>query len=77
MIKNIIENNKVVRPNSSVLEVLHRDFANCFNNEGKFDIAKFQSLISDEVDLVKENQGFDFLGKSYVLQKNSFNFKWM
>ena len=66
MIKNITENNKEVRPNSSVLEVLHRDFGNCFNNEGKFDIAKFQSLISDKVDLVKENQGFDFLGKSYA-----------
>lgn len=66
MIKNITENNKEVRPNSSALEVLHKDFANCFNNEGKFDIAKFQSLISDKVDLVKENQGFDFLGKSYA-----------
>jgi len=66
MIKNIIENNKEVRPNSGVMELLHRDFADCFNSEGKFDMAKFESLISDEVDLVKENQGFDFLGKSYA-----------
>ena len=66
MIKNITENNKEVKPNSGVLGLLHKDFADCFNNEGKFDIAKFQSLISDKVDLVKENQGFDFLGKSYA-----------
>jgi len=55
-----------VRPNSGVMELLHRDFADCFNSEGKFDMAKFESLISDKVDLVKENQGFDFLGKSYA-----------
>lgn len=66
MIKNIIEKNKEVRPNSQVLNLLHKDFSNCFDNEGKFDIAKFLSLISDKVDLVKENQGFDFLGKSYA-----------
>lgn len=66
MIKNITENNKEVRPNSEVMELLHRDFSDCFNREGKFDMAKFESLISDKVDLVKENQGFDFLGKSYA-----------
>lgn len=66
MIKNIIENNKDVRPNSEVMERLHRDFSDSFNREGKFDMAKFQALISDKVDLVKENQGFDFLGKSYA-----------
>lgn len=66
MIKNIIEKNKGVKSNDDVLNILHRDFANCFTNEGKFDIVKFQSLISDKVDLVKENQGFDFLGKSYA-----------
>lgn len=66
MIKNIIENNKDVRPNSEVMERLHRDFSDCFNREGEFDMAKFESLISDKVDLVKENQGFDFLGKSYA-----------
>lgn len=66
MIKDITENNKNVRPNSGVMELLHRDFADCFNSEGKFDMAKFESLISDKVDLVKENQGFDFLGKSYA-----------
>lgn len=66
MIKNIIENNKEVRPNSEVMERLHRDFSDCFSREGKFDMAKFQALISDKVDLVKENQGFDFLGKSYA-----------
>lgn len=66
MIKDVIERNKGVKPNDEVLNLLHRDFADCFNNEGKFDIAKFQSLISGKVDLVKENQGFDFLGKSYA-----------
>lgn len=66
MVRNIIDRNGEVRPNSSVLELLHKDFAECFNNEGKFDIVKFQSLIAERVDLVRENQGFDFLGKSYA-----------
>lgn len=66
MIADINKRNKEVRPNSKELELLHRDFAECFNNEGKFDLCKFENLIKDEVDLIKENQGFDFLGKSYA-----------
>ena len=66
MIKDIIEKNEKVKPNSREMALLRRDFAECFTKEGKFDLAKFQDLISDKVNLVKENQGFDFLGKSYA-----------
>ena len=66
MVRDIINKNEDVKPNSREMILLHRDFPECFTNEGKFDIAKFQSMISGKVDLVKENQGFDFLGKSYA-----------
>lgn len=66
MIVNVNERNNSIKPNSKVMELLHKDFAECFNNEGKFDLLKFENLVEGEVDLIKENQGFDFLGKSYA-----------
>jgi adenine specific DNA methylase Mod len=66
MIKDISNRNKEIKPTSHEMELLHKDFANCFNNEGKFDITRFKAAISDKVDLINESQGFEFLGKSYA-----------
>lgn len=66
MIKDINKRNSEAKPNSRELELLHRDFPECFNNEGKFDISLFRTAISDKVDLITESQGFEFLGKSYA-----------
>jgi adenine-specific DNA-methyltransferase len=66
MIADINKRNRDIMPNSREIELLHRDFSECFNNEGKFDIAKFKAMISDKVDLITESQGFEFLGKSYA-----------
>ena len=66
MIRNILEENDNVQPNDRTMEVLHREFPQCFNAEGKFDIAALQELLQDKVDLVKEGSGFNFLGKNYA-----------
>lgn len=66
MIRDIIDNNDNVQPNDRTMEVLHREFPQCFNAEGKFDMTRLQELLQDKVDLVKEGSGFNFLGKNYA-----------
>lgn len=66
MTRDIQKKNEVAQPMDKVLEVLHRDFPQCFNAEGKFDAAAFNELLNDKVDLVKEGNGFNFLGKNYA-----------
>lgn len=66
MIREILEENDNVQPNDRTMEVLHREFPQCFNAEGKFDMAAFQELLQDKVDFVKEGSGFNFLGKNYA-----------
>ena len=66
MIRTIIADNDKAQPNDRTMEVLHREFPQCFNSEGKFDIVALQELLQDKVDLVKEGCGFNFLGKNYA-----------
>ena len=66
MNRDIIHHNENVRPTDRTLDLLHRDFPQCFNNEGRFDMAAFRELLSDNVDFVKEGSGFNFLGKNYA-----------
>lgn len=65
MIRDIIRQNDAAQPTDRVLGLLHRDFPQCFNAEGSFDMAAFGELLNDKVDLVKEGGGFNFLGKNY------------
>lgn len=65
MIRDIIRQNDAAQPTDRVLGLLHRDFPQCFNAEGSFDMAAFSELLNDKVDLVKEGGGFNFLGKNY------------
>lgn len=66
MILDIINNNYEAQPTDKVLELLHRDFPQCFNKEGLFDMTAFSELLNDKADLVKEGSGFNFLGKNYA-----------
>ena len=66
MIRDIINRNEEVQPTDRTLDLLHRYFPQCFNAEGKFDIATFSELLSDKVDIIKEGSGFNFLGKNYA-----------
>lgn len=66
MIRDMIDENDAIKVNSREVELLKEHFGGCFNNEGKFDLEKFRTLIGDEVNIIEENQGFNFLGKSYA-----------
>jgi len=55
MIKDIIQNNEALTPNSQTLEVLQAHFPQCFNKEGFFDVDKFKDLIKADVDITHEN----------------------
>lgn len=66
MIKQIIENNAKVKPNSQKLEALKEHFAGCFTAEGEFDIERFKELMKDEVNISNEGYSLDFLGKNYA-----------
>ena len=66
MIKDIIDKNAEVKPNSKKLEALKEYFAGCFTKEGAFDIERFKEMMKDEVDISNEGYSLDFLGKNYA-----------
>lgn len=66
MIQDIIRQNEKAQPADRMTGLLRRDFPQCFNAEGKFDIEVFRELLNDKADIVKEGSGFNFLGKNYA-----------
>jgi len=66
MIKQIIENNTEMKPNSKKLEALKEYFAGCFTAEGAFDVERFKDMMKDEVNISNEGYSLDFLGKDYA-----------
>ena len=66
MIKDIIDKNAEVKPNSKKLEALKEYFAGCFTKEGTFDIERFKEMMKDEVNISNEGYSLDFLGKDYA-----------
>ena len=66
MIKQIVENNAGLKPNTKKLEALREYFPGCFTAEGTFDIERFRDVMKDEVDITSEGYSLDFLGKDYA-----------
>jgi len=66
MIKDIIQQNSQITPDSNVIAILHHYFPSCFTNEGKFDMDLFESKIKESVDTTKEGYALNFLGKDYA-----------
>ncbi|MBE6261614.1 MAG: site-specific DNA-methyltransferase [Prevotella sp.] len=66
MIKQIIDNNAEVKPNSKKLEALREYFAGCFTADGAFDMERFKDMMKDEVNISNEGYSLDFLGKDYA-----------
>ena len=66
MIKDIKAQNENTKPNDGVLRKLHADFPQCFTNEGKFDLERFQQLLENKLDVTKEGYELNFLGKNYA-----------
>ena len=46
MIKEIIESNDLVFPNSKQIEILKENFPACFKQDGTFDIERFKSYLN-------------------------------
>ena len=66
MIKDIIHKNESATPCGGTLEKLRRDFPQCFDKGGNFDLQKFRDLISTEVSATHEGYGLNFLGRNYA-----------
>ena len=66
MIKDIKAQNENTKPNDAVLRKLHANFPQCFTNEGKFDLERFQQMVENEVDVTKEGYELNFLGRNYA-----------
>ncbi len=48
------------------IDILKKEFPECFDREGNFNIEKFQEIISPETKLFKDSYGLNWLGKSYA-----------
>lgn len=66
MIKEQLENNENVKPNTKLLNQLKENFPDFFDKDNNFKIDKFKNALkSDEINITKEGYELNFLGKSY------------
>lgn len=66
MIKEQLENNENVKPNTKLLNLLKENFPDFFDKYNNFKIDKFKNALkSDEINITKEGYELNFLGKSY------------
>jgi type III restriction enzyme/adenine-specific DNA-methyltransferase len=66
MIKDIQDQNEGITPNSKQLTALKELFPACFKKDGSFDLARFQTEIADQTQVIQEGYELKFLGKSYA-----------
>ncbi len=66
MIKDIAQHNQEIKGNERVIDILHRDFPQCFTHDGKFDMDVFKEHIGEFVPTTNEGYSLQFLGKSYA-----------
>ena len=64
--KDIIDNNQNITSNSKQIEILKKNFPNCFDKDGKFIVDKLTEIVSREVDITNESYSLNWLGKSYA-----------
>lgn len=66
MIKDIMNLNESILPNTKQIDVLKEYFPSCFNRDGCFDIERFKEYLSDKLTLSNEGYELKFLGKNYA-----------
>lgn len=66
MIKDILDSNECVFPNTKQMEALKENFPSCFKADGSFDIERFKEYLSDKLTLCNEGYELKFLGKNYA-----------
>ena len=67
MIKDILNSNEEILPNTKQIEVLKENFPACFNADGSFDIERFKEYLSDKLMVSNEGYELKFLGKNYTV----------
>src|SRR5690554_5625077 len=66
MIKDILNKNEKMTPNSKEIAILKEHFPSCFKSDGTFDIEKFKGFLSDKITVTDEGYELKFLGKNYA-----------
>ena len=67
MIKEQLENNEYVKPNTKLLNLLKENFPDFFDKDNNFKIDTFKNTLkSDEINITREGYELNFLGKSYA-----------
>lgn len=66
MIKDIMNANEKITPNSREMAVLKEHFPSCFKADGSFDIERFKEFLSDKIAVTTEGYELKFLGKNYA-----------
>ena len=66
MIKDILNSNESMKPNTREIEVLREHFPACFKSDGSFDLERFKEYLNDEVTVKNEGYELKFLGKNYA-----------
>lgn len=66
MIKDIIDANESILPNTKQMEALKENFPSCFKKDGSFDIERFKEYLSDKLTISNEGYELKFLGKNYA-----------
>ncbi len=67
MLKDTLNNNENITPNSKEMEILKANFPQCFDSAGVFDIKLFEEFVkAKDINIKKEGYSLNFLGKSYA-----------
>lgn len=66
MIKDILDKNETMTPNSKEIAILKEYFPSCFKSDGSFDVERFKGFLSDKITVTDEGYELKFLGKNYA-----------
>ena len=67
MIRNNIESNEKIQPNSREINFLKNNLPCYFDKDGNFQVDKFIMMLkTNEITITKEGYQLNFLGKSYA-----------
>ncbi len=66
MVRDIIEANETLEPNTKEITVLRENFPSCFKEDGSFDIERFKEFLKGKVAVSHEGYELKFLGKNYA-----------
>ncbi len=67
MQKEILNDNTDITANSQQLELLKKNFPQCFDKDGNFIVHKMEEIVGESgLELSKESYSLNWLGKSYA-----------